>query len=359
MHVTIILSFSVALQLLLGPCANGVPEHGWTYRDTEEDEFDAQNGAQGSGEQSQSEMAWVSYGKSGSVHSATVSEVNRLLEYVGMQPNVTAAGPRASLVSFTGVQMEDGPEKEDSIKRTNPRPAAERSSELPLAGEVLDMVPSTNFYPEFAIGILENGCTAFLIGPRHALTAAHCVYDFNASSFNENLNLWRGRNLDTYLGLLAWSEVIVPINYFLSGVERDDWALIIYNEISASPVWLKIGYSKRIYNAPFTAYSYLSNKPYGVMYSTICRSQTENSAVHTDPQLINIWCSTVECFDGGPVLRGYDFQRSKMPVANGIVLSNASYSLSHNTVVFQPDLFWSLCYHMAEHGFNAQCRIEE
>ena len=358
MHFGVIVTFSVALQLLLVLCASGLAEQGWTYRDTEEDEFDARNEAPGSGEQSQSEMAWVSYRKNGSVHSATVSEVSRLLEYVGMQPNFTDAGPRASLATVTGVQMEDGPEKEDSVKRTNPRPAAERSSDLPLVGEILDVVPTTNFYPEFAVGILDNGCTAFLIGPRHALTAAHCVYTFNASSFSDNLNLWRGRNLDAYLELMAWSEVIVPINYFLSGAERDDWALIVYSEPSASPVWLKIGYSKRIYNSPFTAYSYISNEPYGAMYSTICRSQTENSAVHTDPQLITIWCSTVEGFDGGPVLRGYDFQRSKMPVVNGIVLSNASYSISHNTVVFQPDLFWSLCYHMAENGFNAQCHIE-
>ena len=39
---------------------------------------------------------------------------------------------------------------------------------------------ATNF-PYCAVGYLESGCTAILIGPNHALTAAHCVHDKNTN----------------------------------------------------------------------------------------------------------------------------------------------------------------------------------
>jgi len=162
-----------------------------------------------------------------------------------------------------------------------------------------------------------------------------------------------GYNNYYYVNVMA----TVQLEHLSLSVEEEEEGRTLVDSVGTMLAEDAVGRKRthtQIYRLPFKAQLY----SFGAMYSTICRSQTENSAGHTDPQLITIWCSTVEGFDGGPVLRGYDFQRSKMPVVNGVVLSNASYSISHNTVVFQPDLFWSLCYHMAENGFNAQCHIE-
>ena len=55
----------------------------------------------------------------------------------------------------------------------------------------------------------------------------HCVYNSTASSFSEDLDMWRSRNLDTYLDRMTGSEVVMSYKYYVSGEEKDNWALII------------------------------------------------------------------------------------------------------------------------------------
>ena len=325
----------------------------WTLRDTEDDDESEEFA---SGAKSESEKAWITYSRSGDLHAATVDEVETLEQYLRSRPDVFSEGAKARLESYAGEQMEDGPNKVDPVSHVNPRPAAEREERLPMASAVLDVVHSTNFYPEYAVGLLENGCTAFLVGPQHALTAAHCVYNSTEESFAEELDMWRGRIGNAFLGRMTWSKVVISHEYFVSSDEQQDWALIVYTKPSSSPVWLKIGYSEGIYNVPYTMFGYLSSQAFGVMHSTVCRSRGEDSS---QDQLLSIQCGSDECFEGGPLLRGYNFQRSKMPIVYGISHSSCdSYSYSHNNVIFQPDLFWSLCYFMSLHGFDAQCMIK-
>lgn len=307
-----------------------------------------------SGEESLGPRAWIQYTRDGSARTATVHHVQGLEQYLSSRPNIFTAGPNALLESYAGEQMEDGPNKEDRVKRVNRRPTAIRDDSIE-GNNFLEVVQSTNFYPEFAVGILENGCTAFLIGPRHALTTAHCVYNSTTSEFIDSLDFWRGRKQQYYLEQIQWESVIIPRNFTISPLDENNWALIVFSSASTSAVWLKIGFSENINDFPYTMYGYLSGKPYGAMYSTVCRSETQNPE---SENVFNLMCSSDECFDGGPLLRGYNFKRSKMPVAYGISLSSCdSYDFSHNSLVFQPELFWSLCYFMSENGFDARCAI--
>ena len=61
-------------------------------------------------------------------------------------------------------------------------------------------------YPWSAIGRVNAGgrgyCTGFLVGPRHAMTAAHCLYDFTEGR-------WRGAN-----------EL-----HFVAGYQRDEFVI--------------------------------------------------------------------------------------------------------------------------------------
>lgn len=52
--------------------------------------------------------------------------------------------------------------------------------------------PDSLKFPLRTVGQLANGCTAFLIGPCHAVTVAHCVYE-------PWRNIW-WRGLDFYPG---------------------------------------------------------------------------------------------------------------------------------------------------------------
>ena len=325
--------------------------HKWTLRDTEDEQ------EYSSGDASDSAHSWLQYTRDGSVvQPATVEDVDGLEQYLHTRPDIFTDGPNSRLESYVGEQMEDGPNKIDAETRVNRRPTAIRQeASLPMAGTVLDEVESTNFYPEYAVGILENGCTAFLIGPCHALTTANCVYNSTAGEFVDDLDMWRGRKADVYLDHMVWTSVIIPRSYSLSPSNESDWALIIFNRHSISTVWLKMGFSENIYNIPYTIYGYLGSKPYGTMYSTVCRSRTEEPE---SENILNIQCGSDECFEGGPLLRGFNFKRSKMPVVYGVSRSSCeSYNFSHNSIVFQPDLFWSLCYFMSDNGFDARCAI--
>ena len=52
-------------------------------------------------------------------------------------------------------------------------------------------VDNSNRYPYCAVEYLDSGCTAAFIGPYHAITAAHCVYNTTTNTWKQNLNLWR------------------------------------------------------------------------------------------------------------------------------------------------------------------------
>ena len=341
MHFKFTLSLAVVQQFFLVLCAQSTPPHGSATPVLESD----------------NDKAWVTYKKNEGSSFVSVSKVSSLLHYISLQPNFTAAGQRARLMTITSEQMEDGPPKMDSTMRTNND--REGFAEGTAEDDGVLTASSINFYPEFAVGILENGCTAFLIGPRHALTTAHCVYNSNTSSFNEDLNFWRGRNGKMYLQHMVWSQVIVPFSYVVSGSKSDNWALIIYKRHSVSPVWLKIGFSRRIYNVPYTVDFYHDTKAYGTLYSVKCRSQAENTTNAPNPKVTTIRCRTEERFNGAPLLRGTNFRRSMMPEVYGIVFGDTTSTVLHESIVFQPDLFWSLCYHMSATGFDAKGNIVE
>ena len=296
------------------------------------------------------DLKWVKYAESGTVQVATFEEVSGLQQYVSGRPNLPSAG-FAALESFAEEQMENGPNKVDPIERVSSILVAEENDSS------LEAIPMSSFYPEFAIGLLENGCTAFLVGPRHALTTADCVYNVSSGSFKSDFNFWRGRNLNTFLQKMEWSEVILPFNFYssASSYSGGNWALISYKISSASPVWLKMGYSKNTINLSFTVTGYLGSKPYGELYSTTC----DNQNVTSGQSLLNLTCASNEMFNGGPILKGYNFHRSKMPVVYGISQSNNVATSSHYVgVVFHPKLFWSLCFFMTESGYNPKCSLK-
>ena len=302
---------------------------------------DGGNSTEGSGEFGH-DLKWITFSRHGKEHPASSAEIKLFAEYVASQPTLLG-----KLETRGKLQMEDGPVQ---IDPSNHSPSlSDAGTESPtVVDDKLHRVISTNYYPEYAVGILDNGCTAFLVGPQHALTAAHCVYNYNTSTWTTELDFWRGRNAEYYLQRMEWKHVIIPYQFYSSGDDNQNWALLHFTD--ESPVWLKLAYSEHIRNTPLTVYGYLQDKEWGTMYSTMCWSSSEQ----LDTVDLAIQCDSDKVIAGGPVLRGQSFLQSKPPVVFGVNIGKQrSYEQPIARVL--SDLFWFVCYSMQSSNFDPHC----
>ena len=145
-------------------------------------------------------------------------------------------------------------------------------------------VYNTNISPYCAVGRLDNGCTAVFIGPYHAITAAHCVYDKNTNTWKQNLNMWRGRTCGTCGERMYWRRVWAVQGFTQQHRIDYDYALIIYDENNRSPCWLSFGYKSSWPNIGFDIFGYpydkahVSGCSYNSMWFSSCHySHTQNS----------------------------------------------------------------------------------
>lgn len=305
------------------------------------------------------EHQWVAHHRSGAIHVSHSAENEELASYVAERQRTTSfvnqSGDGVTLISHAPSQLEDGPTKLVDENDKRPRVSLQGGAGSAQHEEELEEIVSTNFYPQYGVGILENSCTAFLVGPRHALTTASCVYNYSTGNWNDDLDFWRGRNGDEYLEKMLWDHAIIPAKYFILGDHIHNWALIVFAEDAASPVWLKMAYSSDVSDVAMTVYGYLpDNHPWGTMYSTVCQSD----AIQEDVNCLAVQCGTSQKFSGGPILKGYNFQHSKMPLVYGISIAY-DYSSTHKAVNFHPDIFWSLCHLMLKEGFDAKCGLQQ
>ena len=138
------------------------------------------------------------------------------------------------------------------------------------------LVDNSNYLPYCAVGYLDTGCTAAFIGPYHALTAAHCVYDIATNTWKQNLNLWRGRTCSTNGQRMYWARVWSVTGYTDNHRPDHDYALIIYNQKNRSPCWLSFGYWDIWPDVGFDIFGYPEDKlsvsgcSYNSMWFTSC-----------------------------------------------------------------------------------------
>lgn len=104
-------------------------------------------------------------------------------------------------------------------------------------------VSNTQKYPYSAIGKVDSGCTGTFIGPRHVITAGHCVYNTFFKKWRKNVNIQRAKNCDPDKGTYhKWKYVIITTGWRWFGWPSYDYAMIVVDE--PSPVWMEIGWKK-------------------------------------------------------------------------------------------------------------------
>ena len=210
---------------------------------------------------------------------------------------------------------------------------------------------NTSTYPGYAMGLLTNNrCTAFLVGPYHAITTAECVYDAIRREWHtDGMDMWLARDCNTMVTKLLWSSVKIPHQYYAFRNPQHNWAYIEFDPASGSDVWLPFAYDSTLQYryGPVVVGGYPPDKPLGCPFSIRCLTRR----VEEDSCMLSVSCNTPATFPGGPVVAA-DFiaRRTETPPVYGVIVQN------RKAIRFTRTMFWLICSWMEQSGHEPGCQ---
>lgn len=145
-----------------------------------------------------------------------------------------------------------------------------------------EQITDASEYPARTIGLLASGCTATLIGPKHIITAGHCVYDVDKAEWLNDLRFFPGRtSLENNPYMVQWKKVFVQKQFIETGYKSVDFAVI---EL-AEPIGDTLGWSgfralpEAEYNNHIKITGYPADKDVATMWTVSCPATVENKKI--------------------------------------------------------------------------------
>ena len=219
----------------------------------------------------------------GTEMTRSAAEQAALMETVMVTPagKVTSVKISEAAVRRMIQAIEDGEDgklpKQEKASLGNPKEApGDRvdgmTQESVIGVDTRNKVNNTKSFPFRAAGRIAVGCTGTLIGPRHVLTAGHCVYNTSTDQWYSNLKFSPGQNgASRPYGEIAWKFAISVKGWTKDHQSNYDYAMIVLkSNIGNRTGWMGYGYNNSLPDYNVNINGYPGDKPSGTQWHSYC-----------------------------------------------------------------------------------------